>query len=207
MKDDHQLLDDAHDYLTNELDPDLLATPFHVQTNWHVITGSACTGKTTMINMLAERGFKTVPETAREYIDKELARGRTIEEVMSDVSTEAAIDAMQMSVEKRLRATDVVFLDRGLPDSLTFHRSKGLDPNEFLPECFNYCYASVFILDRLPLQLDGARLDDEVFANFLDEWLFRDYSALGYRVERVPVLSPQERLAFVLEGLSERGLI
>jgi hypothetical protein len=30
---------------------------------------------------------------------------------------------------------------------------------------------------------------------------------LGYRVVRVPVLAPQERLAFVLERLSEQGLI
>jgi hypothetical protein len=30
---------------------------------------------------------------------------------------------------------------------------------------------------------------------------------LGYRVVRVPVLTPEERLAFVLDRLSEQGLI
>jgi predicted ATPase len=33
----------------------------------------------------------------------------------------------------------------------------------------------------------------------------RDYSALGYNIVRVPVLPPEERLAFVLERLSEQG--
>ena len=28
-----------HDFRNTELDPDLLSTPFRVQTNWHVITG------------------------------------------------------------------------------------------------------------------------------------------------------------------------
>ena len=39
------------------------------------------------------------------------------------------------------------------------------------------------------------------------EWITRDYSALGYSVVRVPVLGPEEWLAFVLERLSEQGLI
>jgi predicted ATPase len=65
----------------------------------------------------------------------------------------------------------------------------------------------VFILDLLPLQLDGARIEDDVYTVLYDEWLVRDYSALGYRVVRVPVLSPEERLAFVLETLSERRFL
>jgi predicted ATPase len=37
---------------------------------------------------------------------------------------------------------------------------------------------------------------------FLDEWIARDYQALGYRVIRVPVLTPEERVKFVLDNLS-----
>jgi predicted ATPase len=54
--------------------------------------------------------------------------------------------------------------------------------------------------------LDGLRFEDDTLTSFLDEWLTRDYSALGYRVMRIPVLGPEERLAFVLERLSEQGL-
>ena len=82
-----------------------------------------------------------------------------------------------------------------------------MDPNELLAECLHHRYASIFILDLLPLELDGARIEDETFTVLFDEWLVRDYSALGYRVVRVPVLSPQERAEFVLESLSEQGLV
>jgi predicted ATPase len=81
-----------------------------------------------------------------------------------------------------------------------------LNPNEILAECFHHRYASVFILDRLRFQQNGIRLEDDAIAGLLDEWLARDYSALGYSVVRVPALSPEERLAFVLERLSERGV-
>jgi predicted ATPase len=94
-----------------------------------------------------------------------------------------------------------------LPDYLWFWRLLGLDPNELLAKCFQYHYASVFILDQLPLQLDDARIGDDAYTDLLDEWLTRDYSALGYRIVRIPVFSPEKRLAFVLEGLSEQGLI
>jgi predicted ATPase len=39
-------------------------------------------------------------------------------------------------------------------------------------------------------------------AAYFESWTLRDYSALGYNVVRVPVLSPEERIAFILERLS-----
>jgi predicted ATPase len=197
-----------HDFRTTELDPHLLSTPFGVQTNWHVITGAVCSGKTTLIDQLSDKGFQTVPEIGRQYLEREMARGRTIDEIRENEAafTRDLID-MQLRIEGGLRAIDVAFLDRAIPDVLAFCRVAGLNPNEYLAECFHHRYASVFILDRFPVQQNGIRTEDDTFASLLDEWLARDYSALGYRVVRVPVLSPQERLAFVLERLSEQCLI
>jgi predicted ATPase len=196
-----------HDFRATELEPDLLSTPFGVQTNWHVITGAICSGKTTLIDQLADKGFQTVPETGRQYVEREVARGRTLDEIREDEATERGIADVQLRIEGGLRATDVVFLDRALPDCLAFRRVAGLNPNEILAECFYHRYASVFILHRLPVQRNGLRTEDDTVAGLLDEWLVRDYIALGYSVVRVPVLPPEERLAFVLERLSEQGLI
>jgi predicted ATPase len=197
-----------HDFKTTELDPDLLSTPFRVQTNWHVITGAPCCGKTTLLQQLADQGFRTVPEAARQYFETEIANGRTIDEIRAnDAALERELIDLQLRIERGLRANDVLFLDRALPDSLAFCRVFGLNPNEFLPECFRHRYASVFILDRLPFQRSATLgPEDDATAGFLDEWHARDYAALGYSVVRVPVLPPEERLAFVLERLTEQGL-
>ena len=98
-----------------ELDPILLSTPSGVQTNWHVITGSVCCGKTTLIDLLAEAGFQTVPEVSRQYIEAEVARGRTLDEIFGNEADERAITELQRRTEQGLRATDVAFLDRALP--------------------------------------------------------------------------------------------
>jgi predicted ATPase len=197
-----------HDFGTTELDPDLLSTPFGVQTNWHVIAGAQSCGKTTLIDQLADQGFQTVPEGARLYLEREMARGRTIDEIRQNrVALEHDIVDIQLRIEGGLRATDIAFLDRAVPDYLAWWRAHGLNPNEILTKCFHHRYASVFVLDRLPIQRDGLRPEDEALAAFLDEWIARDYCALGYDMVRVPVLSPEERLAFVLETLFERRFL
>jgi predicted ATPase len=197
-----------HEFSTAELDPDLLSAPFGVQTNWHVITGTSSCGKTTLIDLLADEGFRTAPETARRYFDMEMARGRPIDEIRRDgVTAQHAIRELQLALERGLEATDVVFLDRGLPDILTHYRWRGLDPNEILPECFCHRYASVSVLDALPYRQDDVRREDEATRAYLARWVERDYTALGYDIVRVPVLPPQERLAFVLENLTDRGLL
>ena len=200
------MLDNSqHEFRTAELTPDLLSTPFRVQTNWHVITGAPSSGKTTLIDQLANQGFQTVPETPHLYIEREMAKGRTIHEILANrAALQRSIVEMQLSVEGGLGETDLVFLDRAVPDCLAWNRALGLDLNEILLECFHHRYASVFILDPLPYQGNGVRDHDGVKVGYLDEWLAR---ALGYEVVRVPVLAPDQRLAFVLERLSEQGLV
>ena len=52
-----------------------------IKTNWNVITGGPCTGKTTVVDLLAKRGYKTTIEHARHYIDTQKIKGKTIEEI------------------------------------------------------------------------------------------------------------------------------
>lgn len=193
---------DKQRVITIGLDPGMLARPFRVQTRWHVITGAACSGKTTMITQLAALGYGTVAETGRQYITRELAKGRGLADIFS-AADERAMFEMQRAVEQTLSPDVTLFLDRGLPDSLTFFRLTGQDPNPIVPACRLRRYASVFILDRLPFRPDGVRLDDDAQGDFLDTWLARDYAALGYDVVRVPVMPPAVRLDVVLAYLRE----
>lgn len=201
--------DSRYKFRTKELDPDLLTTPFEIQTNWHAITGAARTGKTTLIDQLSEKGFQTVPEIARQVFEEETARGRTIDDVCQDgVSLERHMAEEQIRIEHELAVAEVIFLDRALPDCLTFYRVFGINSNELLPECFHHRYASVFILDRLPFHREKMLgPEDEATSYFLDKWLSRDYRALGYNVERVPVMPSEARLEFVLKSLAECKLL
>ncbi len=65
-----------------------------------------------------------------------------------------------------------------------------MNPNVILPECFRHRYASVFVLDRFPVQKDAARSEDDISADFLDQWLTRDYNALGFNVGEGTSIAP-----------------
>ncbi len=187
----------------DRLDPSLLATPFEVQTNWHVIAGPPSCGKTTLIDLLASVGFQTVPEPAREFMEGEIARGRTIDEIHrhGDDLQRTLMD-LQTSVEDALPPDEVVFLDGALPTSLAWYRAFGLDPNQILQRCFRHRYATVFLLEPLPLDVDNIRFEDSQLVPFIAGWLARDFTDLGYHAIRLPVRSPEGRLAFVLDHLA-----
>jgi predicted ATPase len=193
----------AREFLSIPLDPHLVASSFQLTTHWYVLTGAACCGKTTLIDMLSAGGYNIIPESARLYFDTEIAKGRSLDEMLGNgLALQDSMDELQLEWEDRCPMETVTFLDRGMPDSLSFYRLFGGNPNLALPRCFHHRYAGVFILDRLPLQRsEQLGPEDEESSRLLDEWLERDYRSLGYAVIRVPVLPPRERLAYLLDHL------
>lgn len=86
-----------------------------------MITGAPSCGKTTLIDLLAKRGYQSVPEVARQFMDAEMARGRSIEEIHRDgAALQRQIFDLQLRMEAGLEAAQVFFLDGGLPSSLAW---------------------------------------------------------------------------------------
>ena len=82
---------------------------------------------------------------------------------------------LQVRAEQSLSARDLVFLDRGVPACPAFFRLAGVNPNDFLAECFHYRYAGVFLLDPLEFERNGTRMDnDAATAPYLSAWHARD---------------------------------
>lgn len=169
------------------------------RTRWRVITGAPCSGKTAVIAELARRGHPVVPETARAVIDRELARGRRLEEIKADASAfEGHIFRTKLELERRLPADEPFFLDRGLPDSIAYFMLEGLDPRDPLRHSRRIRYQRVFRFERLEFFKDAVRSEDPLTAARIERLIEEAYSRLGYRIVRVPVLSVAERAEFLL---------
>ena len=170
-----------------------------IRTRWIVISGAPCSGKTTVIDELSARGHKTVPETARLLIDEKLATGLTLEEIRADETAfQRELVQRKLELERSLNPNEIYFLDRALPDSITYYRRCGLDPAPIRALCRSFHYKLVLIFDRLPLRQDYARSENESAAAWLDRELERDYRDLKLQVERVPVLDIAARVEMVL---------
>lgn len=179
-----------------------MTTDFRYKTNWVAITGAPSSGKTSVIDALARQGYATQTETARELIENDMAHGLSIEQIRQNASAlQKRIIQLKIAREMALDTQALIFLDRGMPDSMAYFRKAGMDTTEAEAASKIFQYKHVFLFDRLPIKKDGVRTEDEEQANQIDRWLEEDYKKLGYTPIRVPVMPIEDRTAFVLSRL------
>ena len=174
-----------------------------IKTNWQVITGGPSTGKTTVINLLTKRGYKTTIEHARHYIDTMKVEGRTVEEIRANKRKfQLGVLDMQIEQEAELSPSDTVFLDRAIPDAMAYYRFLKLEYDKILLDAMKeVAYKKIFILDRLPFVNDYARTEDEQAQKLIHQLIIEVYQSLEFPVVFVPVISPDERVEFILKNL------
>ncbi len=196
------------DLRTTALRTDLLEQQYVCNTKWCVVTGAPSSGKTSVLETLERKNFRRHPEVARTYIEKQQSQGRGLADIRSDEALfQRTLIDTKLQMEADTPSSELVFFDRGMPDSITYYRIAGLDPNEALANCFRFRYSAVFIFDCLPLVCDHTRTEGDQKIKFLDLWLEQDYKALGYTVTRVPVMSIANRVEFILDKLQAQGVL
>jgi predicted ATPase len=167
---------------------------------WYVITGPPCCGKSTTIELLANRGFMVRPEVARAYIDEETLRGRKIQDIRSDMhGFQSEIMRRAIASELSLTKDEPVFLDRGVPDSLAYFLLYGISPEPYVSYIRSSQYRKVFYLDPPDAYAtDYARIESAGERDRLARLLWTVYTDLGFCIERVPALPELDRIEYVL---------
>ncbi len=170
---------------------------------WYVITGGPCAGKTTLIGELAHRGYHVVPEAARAYLEAQMKKGRTLEELRSDEAAfQRALIPMKVAAEAAAPTDAPVFFDRGMHDSVVYFAWAGVTEEPgFADELARSRYRKIFILDPLPYAKDAVRSEEPEEARKIHADLADVYRDAGFDVLRVPVMPLSERADFVLSHL------
>ena len=172
------------------------------QTQWHVITGAPCSGKTSVIKEIEQRGTRVIHEVARSYIDEQLGKGLRLDQIKADVlQFERHILHTKIKIEGRLAESETVFFDRGVPDSIAYFKLEGLDPAEPLAHSRKTRYRRIFFFERFDFLIDEVRSEDEMMAAKLNDLLLEAYTQIGYDIIRVPVMSVADRTDLVLRAI------
>ncbi len=176
-----------------------------IQTNWYVLTGGPCSGKSQTLEYLAYLGYFTFPEVARVLINMELAKGKKIKEIREDEKEfQNKVLPMKIKLENRLDPKQTIFFDRGLPDSIAYLKKENLNVDKVIRESKKRKYKKVFFLEQFPLKVkeDYARTENKQTAEIISKLIFEAYTNLGYKLIRVPVMKTIEAKAkFILDKL------
>lgn len=169
------------------------------KTNWCVITGAPCSGKSTVIRALEKRGYPVAHETARELIEEGIKAGKHPDDIRRDpLAFQQRVLEAKLAMERRLSEADMVFMDRGIPDSIAYFQLWGLDPTEPMAHARQVRYRRIFFFESLPLVPDAARNEPPETVARIGTLLLSAYRKAGYPIIRVPSLPVAARVDLVL---------
>ncbi|WP_130736692.1 AAA family ATPase [Flavobacterium sp. J27] len=173
-----------------------------------VLIGGPSSGKTTLINALTQKGYICYPEISREVIQKAQKKG--IEQLFleqpllfSELLLEGRIHQFKKAKQEN---SDIVFIDRGLPDVIAYMNYIGdTYPNEFHEACVQHKYSKVFVL---PPWEEIYTSDSERYESFeeavqIQTHLENTYKQYGYQLIHVPKDTIENRVAFLMNELSK----
>ena len=173
-----------------------------------VLAGGPSSGKTTLINALVEKGFICYPEISREVIREAQAQG--IDQLFLENPLLFSELLLQGRIKQHQEAhnenSEVVFLDRGIPDVLAYmHYIGDSYPKSFSDACENHRYQKVFLLPpwKEIYVSDAERYENYEQAVLIHEHLEETYRNFGYDLVTIPKDTVENRVEFLLKHLAQ----
>lgn len=171
-----------------------------------VITGGPGTGKSTLIQLLEQRGYPCLHEVSREVILE--ARKQGHEQLFLNDPLLFSEKLIEGRINQFHQVKDFhqqpVFYDRGLHDVLAYLKYIGSDfPNEMHHTCINHCYDLVLILPPWEeiYSTDNERYESFQEAEKIYHHLVNTYKKYNYTPLEVPKLPVEKRLQFILNQI------
>ena len=179
-----------------------------IQTNWSILTGTYCAGKSACAAHLSSVG-QLVPfsEVALTHLDS-LRSQYGVQELEGLIDPEQTLNDIfdkmhQLEIGLLDSAEIVLYLDRAMPDQIAFARLKGFDDTRMLRivEESGIRYKTIFNFDALPIE-DSAipRTPGEERRMDLAVLVREVYQDLGYEQITVPKMSVAERAQYLIDS-------
>lgn len=168
-----------------------------------VITGTTCAGKTTTLNILKDKKFTIIPESALEIIEEEQKKGDKAILPNTDVEKfQILVFNRQMELEKDLDEKEIYLLDRSLVDIYGYANFYNVKYPEEIKTLSPNRYDKVFHLEPLDFCDGKFGFEDRETQLAIDKMIRKAYKDFGYTPIIVPFMSVEERIDFILKEIS-----
>lgn len=171
-----------------------------------VVTGGPGSGKSSLINAMARRGFHTMPEAGRAIIqDQVRIGGSALPWANRAIFAELMLGWELRSYQEALGRDAPVIMDRGLPDIVGYLTLCGLPVPPHVDAAARLCPYNkrVFLApfwDTIFTQ-DAERKQDRQEAQATARVMGETYARLGYHLVELPLVSVEDRADFIADNL------
>ncbi len=172
-----------------------------VQTQIHVIAGGPGSGKTTVIEALAQAGYRVEAETAERLIKAGVALGHRAEDLRSDpVQWQRDIYRQDHVLFDSLPVDALLFTDTSMVESLVFGERAGFCTGPKLDAWLRHKrYKKVFFLEPLTgYEQTDVRIESPQAALEISAEVRECYRRHGYEPIVVPSAPVAQRVEFIL---------
>lgn len=180
----------------------------------YIITGGPGSGKTSIINELAKRGYLIAPEAATDIIEERLQQNIQAPWMADDYHIKVSTLMAKRQEKVRNSKETVVFFDRGHLDGITYIL---LQRRKLPQEVVSYVQATinesffdkkVFFIENLEF-CEQAPHRDENLEEALEKsrQIKRNYQALGYEVINIPPGTIEQRSEWILNQVQQHAVL
>ena len=170
-----------------------------------VLAGGPGTGKTSVINELMKRNFYCFQEAAREIFDEFKLKGLEFKtdpiEISKNIFKKRKLDFE--AADKLDCKEDLIFYDRGIHEVTAYLRSIGNSSEYWDNIPLEYEYDLIFMFEpwREIYKKDDNRIEDFSDAKKISPFIIRVYKQSGISMIKVPNISIEERVSFILDKI------
>jgi len=178
-----------------------------IKNNYFILTGAMGGGKSTILNLLREKGYLCVDEPARHILAEQRSiEGDGIPEKTPELFNQLMFSRSINQYKINSKYNDVIFFDRGIPDLVGYADMLNTNNSVYLNAAKVYLYnKNVFMFngweeiyttdDERKMEFDSAKKFGINVSNI--------YKELGYNVIEVPFDSVEKRVEYIINLIED----
>jgi predicted ATPase len=178
------------------------------KSNFHVFSGAMGAGKSTILSRLRDFRVLCVPEPAREILaEQRLIKAKGVPEKSADLFCMLMLSRSIHNYHLNNAAEASIVFDRGIPDMIAYARLFRLDETSYANAAQEFRYNPTVLF--FPAWEAIYTTDSERKMSFAEAKAFGDrvrsiYERIGYQIIEVPRGTPEERIQFVLNQITNQ---
>jgi predicted ATPase len=182
------------------------------RTSWIVLIGAPGSGKSTLVQQIANLGHETVSDPGRAILEEDLRVGLSIQSSRQDYrSFQWRTLRHSLSLMAKLNDGHHIFFDYGIAECLAFLKVANLEWEETMVRAVvEVQFATAFALEMIPdssVADDHVRIETAHGRHQLQDLMLEIYSVIGPKPIWIPFSKPSERLSRVLEAVGRDSAI